>query len=71
MVILFCFFLGTADARLEYPHPRGGRYAKNFTYSLEFRSELPDGVIFFVAGDTGHYIIVYLKIGKVIIIYLL
>lgn len=50
---------------MEYPLPRGGRYANNFAYSLEFRSESPDGIIFFVAGDTGQYVIVYLRNGKV------
>lgn len=61
------FFSGTPDARLEYPYPRGGRYAKNFTYSLEFRTDVSDGIIFFVGSDTGaHYVLVYLRNGQVI-----
>lgn len=57
--------LGTPDGRLEYPHPRG-KHSKSFTYSLEFKTELPDGILFYVANaDRDQYIVVLLRNGKV------
>lgn len=50
---------------MEYPHARG-KYRKNFSFSLEFRTEQPDGLLFYAANaDRDHYVAVFLWRGKV------
>ncbi|KYB28643.1 Laminin subunit alpha-like Protein [Tribolium castaneum] len=59
------------DSRLEIDKLRG-RYKKQFDFALDFRSDDPDGIIFFTSDNNethSQYVAVFLQDGQVVYTY--
>lgn len=54
------------DSRLELEKMRG-RYRRQFDFALDFKSDAPDGIIFYISDNFTHsqYVAVFLQNGRV------
>jgi laminin alpha 3/5 len=55
------------DSRLELEKMRG-RYRRQFDFALDFKSDAPDGIIFYISDNFTHsqYVAVFLQNGRVV-----